>query len=57
MNVSNKILLNFGLLLVSSASCTKACLISDKLPEPTEDCDYCGYWLAVKIHIDKYSIH
>lgn len=31
----------------------KACLSSDKLPESTEGCDHCGYWAAVKAHVDK----
>jgi hypothetical protein len=32
----------------------KACLMSDKLPEPSTSCDYCKYYNAVNRHISKY---
>ncbi len=28
---------------------------SNELPEPTADCNYCGYWSAVKVHVDKHG--
>jgi RecB family exonuclease len=31
----------------------KSCLMSDVLPKMTKDCDYCGYWDAIKKHIEK----
>lgn len=34
----------------------KNILINDIIPEPSENCDYCSYWHAVKNHIDKHAI-
>lgn len=33
----------------------KACLMSDALPMPTEECDYCNYWFAVDKHVKKHT--
>lgn len=33
----------------------KECLISNEIPEASEDCAYCSYWSAVKAHVDKYE--
>ncbi len=34
----------------------KACLTSNIIPEPSEKCDYCVYWSAVKAHVDKHNL-
>lgn len=33
----------------------KKCLMSNELPKPSQSCDYCAYWFAVKGHVDKYN--
>lgn len=34
----------------------KNCLMQSLIPSPSENCDYCAYWNAVKIHTEKISI-
>lgn len=31
----------------------KECLDSNQVPKPSDNCDHCAYWVAVKGHIDK----
>lgn len=31
----------------------KACLMSNVLPDQSKDCDYCAYWSAVNLHIQR----
>jgi hypothetical protein len=31
----------------------KTCLMNDALPEPSQSCDYCSYYTAVKGHVEK----
>lgn len=33
----------------------KNCLVNNVLPELSENCDYCKYWNAVKVHIEKHE--
>jgi hypothetical protein len=33
----------------------KECLVKNELPNPTKDCDYCGYFAAATKHIQKYA--
>ncbi len=34
----------------------RECLEADKIPSPTDECDFCQYWAAVKKHIDNEGI-
>ncbi|MDR3550573.1 MAG: PD-(D/E)XK nuclease family protein [Candidatus Babeliales bacterium] len=33
----------------------KACLAGNTIPKPTQGCDHCGYWNAVKKHVERHN--